>query len=166
MPIPIPDETRAGLQPYTIELCEKTREPNHAYIVFEAKKLNATAGADGKYVRNWTTGLCFMNIQNQPNQAWLVTSYIMNEGMKIIGYGKIPSAAATDARTKKTYQAHDEGGFGSNAYDRIKDHCDTYILQRRDVNLEILGYKAELEQTKRELEALKPKKKAEVPNAN
>lgn len=155
MPIPIPEETRAGLQPHTIHLCEITKEPNHAYILLEAKKYEAKQGPDGEYVRNWTTGLCWMNVQNQPNQAWLLANYILKEGMKMIGYGKIPSASSTNPRIQKIYKAHDEGGFGSNAYDRIRQECDSYIGQRAEVNQEIQGYKAELEAAKKEIEALK-----------
>lgn len=165
MPIPIPESTLPGLQPYTIELCAKTAEPRHAYVVFEMKKHRAFF-KDGKWLREWTTGLAWLNIQDQPNQAWLVTEYILAQGMKIIGYGNIPSAGARDSKTQAIYRAHAEGGAGSNAYDKIRLHCDTFIGQRDQVNKEILGYKAELGKMRKELEEITTAKKEVKSNAN
>lgn len=165
MPIPIPEATRPGLDQYTIELCEKTAEPKNAYVVFEMKKYVAKE-IEGKWTRTWRTGLAWLNLQDQPNQAWAVTEYILGRGMKIIGYGNIPSINSSSPRLRAIYKAHSEGGAGDNAYDKIRAHCDTFIDQRSETNKEILGYKAELEKLRKQVSEISNTKTGSLKDAN
>jgi hypothetical protein len=165
MPIPIPEATRPSLDPHTIELCEKTDEPNHAYVAFEKLKVESYQ-VGTKWQKRQTTGLCIMNVQDQPNQRWIINDNILSRGMKIIGYGKIPHVNDLNKNNQILYKAHDEGGTGSNAYDRLKALCNSFMGQRAEVNKEIeeavSGYKQELAKAQAKLEALsktaKPKK--------
>lgn len=122
--IPVNPDIAATLAPVTKELLEKTREPRHAYIVLEKTK-HQSIKKDGHWIRQWTHGLMFINVENQPEQAFNLRDAI-KRGAKIIARGNFPSATDRAGHRRELYKHHTSAN-GVNAFDTLAGEVDLLL---------------------------------------
>lgn len=111
------DEERKLLPPFkttipatgaALEDLRGWREPNHAYVLMEARKRDARSG-------NIHTGIITLTVEHRPEQLHKVDHY-ERKGGKVIHYGNFPSVNSPSLERVKLYKLHNPH-IGSNPWD-------------------------------------------------
>lgn len=127
------------LKPRTVDLLKTTSQPAHAYIVLEVPKRRVV----GKGAPVMTTGICIINVEDQPAQKYNLDDLTKNRLGRIIGYGNFPQHNDANPQRSRKYQLYNEGE-GVNPWDGIKQYCDHDIGQDEKIAHEFKRYEVEL----------------------
>jgi hypothetical protein len=150
----VPESVRSGLKESTIKLLETTNEPRHAYICFEKVKVKRMIGKE--HVKQVTTGLAFLNVEDQPDQENNLNDLVLHRMAKVICYGNFPSANSPDNLRQDKYKVYSEPN-ALNPWDKMKSICDTYLGKESEINQLIKAEKDKVSLLTKELEELRSK---------
>jgi hypothetical protein len=153
----VSETVRKGLKESTIQLLETTKEPRHAYICCEKTKIRRMMGME--HVKEVTTGLAFLNVEDQADQEYNLHDLVVNRGARVICYGNFPSANSPDNIRQDKYRVYSEPN-ALNPWDKMKSICDTYLGREIEVNELIEAEKQKVSLLTKELNELRSKQDA------
>lgn len=101
----------------TLALLKVWREPNFAYVLFEANKLEITEAQRGK----WVKGLFTLNVEHRPDQGTKLYNYL-NKGWKVIHWANFPKINDTNPQRAQLAKMHTSPN-GINSWDSLAAKC-------------------------------------------
>lgn len=134
------------LYPRTQELLKNTKEPKHAYVCLEVPKRRVSHGSNPVM----TTGICLINVEDQPGQKYILDDLINNRNSRIVCYGNFPAHNDDNPGRARMYQHHNEPS-GINPWESLAQYCKSQLGQIESIASEVRKYKEELEAAKKEL---------------
>lgn len=155
------DEIKPRLSENTIQILKTTRVPQYAYVVFQIPKIRHY----GDGLREVTTGICVVNVEDQPNQICILDD-LQNRNGVYCAHGNFPKHDDRDPRRAQKHRLYNDPE-GSNPWDLVDAYCQKLINNNKEVFEIESKLKSELESLKKELEKEKKKaKKEEKPVAS
>jgi hypothetical protein len=85
-----------------------------------------------KKVTKLSTGLAFLNVQDQADQEYNLHDYINNRGGKVICYGNFPNGLSLDERARQKYTSYSEPN-SQNPWDKMAAICEKYMKQGNQI---------------------------------
>lgn len=157
----VKDEAKTKLKDYTLKLLANTRIPVGAFVAIEIPKRHTSKAEGGAFeVTFGKTGICVLNVEDQPDQQNHIYHLTENRGCRIICYGNFPTLNNSSRQRQKKYQQYTDPATDANPWDDMATRLDRHILDAPLPSEERSGYKEaidrkneEIEQLKKELEA-------------
>jgi hypothetical protein len=152
-----PEVIQSRLAPRTIELLRTTREPRHAYICLEIPKVLRSDGPP-----EITTGLAFLNVEDQPAQLYNLVDLTRSRNAKLCCYGNFPTHNHPQPDRVSKWKLYNEPN-GVNPWDNMAEACDQLMNRTtetaREIEAQTSKYKEELAKAQAELDKLKKESK-------
>ena len=149
------EEVKPRLAENTIKLLSSTRLPLHAYVVYQIPKIRHYGNGE----REITTGICIVNVEDQPNQICILDDLSNRNGVYCC-HGNFPRHDDKDPKRAAKHRLYNDPD-GSNPWDNVNAYCQKLINQSREVFEIESKLKSELDSLKKELEKEKKKAKKE-----
>lgn len=141
----------------TVHQLKTTPIPRHAFAVYSIPKY-ISKKVNGVWKSTISTGIVPMNLEDLPNQKFLIDDAMFNFNARMLCYGNFPTHDNKDAKRVQKWKQYNEPNQ-SNPWDIMAGHCQKLIDDSLSASAEIAKAREEgLEEVKKlreEAEALR-----------